>query len=250
MRKTIWTLKRNLSLLFHAVRDVFLRKRPENKILENSKQNKIAQIIGGAPSINLVRESNYQRNDVFILNHFWLHPFYSKIESGYHCISDKLFLKHPRINELPKLHNENVIFITTREIMSALKKLVPDAQFIIVNYSGSKPVYFERNPLTSDPCLTLQTGATVAADFAMPFVYYMGYKRLNIMGFDLDYGAKQDRYAYDVKGAIYTNRMYLADIWPRYAKKSLQRWIDKFIQSNVQVVSFTQTPLRVDQPKC
>jgi len=238
-----WATRRRLSSIKHLIRDRFLSRLDENLNLHGLGAGKTASLIGGGPSINKLAKGTLPIEDVFILNHFWLHDHYGHIKSGYHCISDHYFLNHPRIRELRKVHNPNLTFVTTKRIRQRLCEVVPGAKFVELNYSASRPIYLPRNPLVHDLTEIMQTGATVAADFALPMINYMNFAKLEIMGFDLDYGKYASNYAYDVKGAIFTDKEYLADIWPRLAYTSIQRWIAELQLSGTEVNSLTPTRL-------
>lgn len=242
-----WSLRRRFSAIKHHIRDHFLSRINQNLSLRGIGFGKTASLIGGGPSINNMVKDDLPIENVFILNHFWLHDHYGQINSGYHCISDHYFLHHPRIEELSALYNPNLTFVTTKQIRRRLKELVPSAKFVELNYSASRPIYFHQNPLATDITHILQTGATVAADFALPMIKYMGFGRLEIMGFDLDYGSNADKYAYDVKGAIFTDKQYLRDIWPGLAYTSIQRWISELQSTGVEVNSLTPTRLTLQK---
>ena len=242
-----WTLRRRFSAIKHHIKDRFLSRINQNRVLRGLGKGKTASLIVGGPSINNMAKGDLPVDNVFILNHFWLHNHYEKINSGYHCISDHLFLHHPRIRELSALYNPNLTFVTTKRIRRRLRELVPKAKFIELNYSASRPIYFPQNPLATDLTHIMQTGATVAADFALPMINYMSFGRLEIMGFDLDYGPNVDKYAYDVKGAIFTDKQYLENIWPGLAYTSIQRWISELQSTGMEVSSLT--PTRLDMQK-
>jgi len=242
-----WAFRRRLSAIKHHIRDYSLSRIDQNLSLCGLGVGKTASLIGGGPSINNMAKGDLPVDNVFILNHFWLHGHYGQINNGYHCISDHLFLHHPRIRELSTLYNPNLTFVTTKRIRRRLKKLVPRAKFIELNYSASCPIYFPQNPLATDLTHIMQTGATVAADFALPMINYMDFGRLEIMGFDLDYGRNADKYAYDVKGAIFTDKQYLEDIWPSLAYTSIQRWISELQSTGVEVTSLTPTRLTLQR---
>jgi len=246
-KKGFWYLTkiRKVSTLKHAVRDFFLRSKKENLDLKKIKSGKVATIFGAAASINALNEDDFPVCDVFICNHFWLHGHYDKIENGYHCISDKLFLKHPRLSDFIKYYNKNITLITTDYIYKKLKENGLEAKVILLNYSGSMPLYDTRNPLSVDITKVLQTGLTVVAEFCFPVAFYMGYHEIQIVGIDMDYGKNLDNYAYKCQDAIFTDRDYLVKIWPQLAKVSVQRWIDYCEQEGVPVYSLTKTVLQV-----
>lgn len=225
--------------------DAFRPSYCENAQFINYGKGRAATIFGNASSINTVKSDNLPINDVFICNHFWSHIHYKKIKSGFHCVSDRYFLDHPRIQEFIDNNNNNIKLITTRKIWKGLNDKGFQGDVILVNYSGSKPIYDEYNSLTYDLTKILQTGATVAAEFCFPAAYYMGFKEIKILGFDMDYGENLDNYGVDVRGALFTNRTYLKNIWPRLAITSMQRWINYCSERDIQVRSLTHTKLDV-----
>jgi len=240
-------MKSKLSFVKHSLRDKFLKQKPENEKFKNMGKNEVAHLVGGAPSINSLSPDILPKKNVFILNHFWLHDHYPKVDHGFHCISDDFFLLHPRILEFPKRINKNCTIVTTDRIKRKLIKLGVSGKIITLNYSASKPVFNKKYALQDDLTEIVQTGATVAADFALPMISYMGFSKVVLLGFDLDYGKDVQRYAYDTNGAIFTNRSYLRNIWPDHARISMQRWIDALVSDGKKVTSLTPTPLNVEE---
>lgn len=221
-----YTLKSLISPYLYRVGDLLRRNNSELRKIESicTSFNHLT-ILGNAPTINTI---DIPISNIIVCNHFWRHPHYKKIKSGYHIISDYNFILAKDIHDFIENVNQNLIIVCSKKVRRALiKRGMAHVVLFGVHYSGSWPIwrYGVKKSQLNRIC---QTGSTVVADIGFPLAVFLNVKKISIKGVTLDYGPSYKDYAFSVENSVLASDFYMKNIFYDRASKSLMAWIEYF----------------------
>ena len=218
----------------HRFWDIFTHDFEQYAALDSRFVRKKATVLGNGPSLNA--RASLPIYDVLVCNHFWRHPHYAEIKSGFHLISDPLFLKADDIERFFNGLNPNLVLLTSTEIRKWLLHFgVNDAVYMPVNYSGGYPNW-EYDVKKSSILKQCYTGSTVICDLGFPVLSQLKPETVELIGVDLDYGKDLKAYAFSASNSVTAPDFYMKNIWPNRAPVSVQKWIYYFRQRGIDVI--------------
>lgn len=152
-------------------------------------------IIGNGPSIRQQDLTRLRDEITFVTNWFILHEHFDRLKINYYCASDPNIWRQRK--GFPELlysvldRNREVVkfFEHTAKSVCKSQKLFPghDVYFIRLDYS--KKVY--DGFVSLDVSKLVCHGTSVIIDFCLPLAYYMGFRKVYLLGCDCDYGLAQ-----------------------------------------------------------
>lgn len=164
---------------------------PKNAKLKNIHAGKRAFIIGNGPSILKQDLTKLNGEIVFVLNDFFLHPQYHKINPTYLCSCDPMLIDPKYRIRWYKLHKKYDTSKTTMFFKKSAQKI--DQKYHL--FQKHKVYYIRSASLLLPPLSSLKTCPTdltmplsghflVLTDVALMAAYYMGIKKVYLLGFD------------------------------------------------------------------
>lgn len=181
-------------------------------------------VIGNGPSIQNQDLTKLKDEVTFATNWFVLHKQYENICPKYYCISDpRLFYDKKIAVKLLKLLSEKALQAEMFFPLRAQSKIKKSSVF-----KNNRVWYLDYilYPIWESKEVSLNihkgvfTGDTVIIDFCLPIAYYMGFKKIYLLGCDCSLGkndAKEQnkRHFYDESEHISQQRsdLYLKDQW-------------------------------------
>ena len=188
-------------------------------------------IIGNSPSINSKR---LPLENVIVCNHFWRHPHYGRLVSGFHVISDKQFLDATDLKKFTQVCNEKLVIVCSRKIRKELIRLNVRSVILGVNYSGYRRLWIDK-PVPEKLGDINYTGSTVVADLAFPLASYLKVGTIVMTGVDLDYSKGKTGYAFDVTNSKLASSWYMENLWKERAFMSVTNWVTCLAKKGVKV---------------
>lgn len=163
----------------------------KNKILLNSKNNRVVYVLGNGPSLNGHDLEKLIGEDVISMNYFHLHPCSSKLNIVAHCVGEP-YTCATWIDPGEMIRN---VKAETYWFNLTAKK------FCKKNYANKDIYYYFPGSLVGCnllPCADLSLPALPyqsTSQMAIMVAIYMGYKKIYLIGFDHDWLATSNGYS-------------------------------------------------------
>jgi len=177
--------------------------------LKNIHAGERCFIIGNGPSIRQHDLAKLRNEIVFVVNDFFMHEDYSKINPNYHCLCDVNFYRNGALDT----YRCQMLTDRTRDavkFMSVYLKPIVEGSKLFLNHSiyylyhrGRK--VWELDRINMDITKELYIGDTLVVDYCLPLAFYMGCSTVYLIGCDCDY--QVDKAADFSKGYFYDTRL-------------------------------------------
>ena len=184
-------IKRRFNNKIHEIYWSYLlnRYRPRIRKLKNKHQGKKCFIIGTGPSLNKTNFDLIKNEILFGVN--TLYRGFSKfgIKCQYYACSDE---------KAWEAHFKNILNLDTVLFLSSgAEKKYSSKKDFFQKFQKKEPILIkeigsmvERNKFPKDVSRGVYWGGTVVIDVCLPMAYYMGFKKVYLLGCDCDYSGR------------------------------------------------------------
>ena len=149
------------------------------KVLKDKHKDKRAFIIGTGPSLNKI-DVSLMKNDVTI----GCNMIGRKFTPDYLCISDRFNVYYKYKHEIDSYPSKYKIFNSGKHSKYPLKNIPKDAFQVGVGESNPEKIYLS----FEEDLKKTYSGNTVIIDLCIPLAYYMGIRKIYLVGCDCTLG--------------------------------------------------------------
>jgi len=145
-------------------------------------------IIGNGPSIKDVDLVSLRSEYTFGTNRIYLHNSLNHFILNYYCASDNSILSETGFKKF--LINNNTTFFLNYNFLKSWVVLKNQRKNIELLYMNTNKRLWDERKLSQDLHLETYWAHTVILEFCIPLAFYMGFKRIYLLGCDTNYSSE------------------------------------------------------------
>jgi len=165
--------------------------------LKNKYQGKHCFILGNGPSLKKHDLAPLINQHVFAVNWFVLHPIFPQLKKCFYCISDPQFWDYGK-GFFPELVNnlrlsKNLTTFFERSAYKSYRSIQPPLKHPVFFIKLNRRRKASLGYFSSKIWLSINWGSTVIMDLCLPIAFYLGFKKIYLLGCDCDYQLDKDK---------------------------------------------------------
>ena len=158
-----------------------------NNEVKNTKLGETVFILANGPSLNLFNYKEIKNTDVIVMNNFDLCTWKDKINIVAHCIGEPKHSSHWGDDQIEISNNTNALsywyHYSVKDQIDKYNNINHSSPFYFVAPSVPEKLFFSKNFNLSHCTL----GYSTTAQMCIMLAVYMGYSKINLIGFDHDF---------------------------------------------------------------